>query len=503
MPRIPVVLALSLLAAGCRSSAPDASPKVALTPPVTAAPSVPTPDPAPPSAASLAAPPPTAAAAPAADGATASANAAAETAAGADEETAPGDPATIQKEAVELCQAALDSASRGEIERALAGADHAYELMLQLPASDPHLQSKEDIRILVADVISRVYRSARAGANHRKPAASWDLGLGLLTNDHVQREIDSFLGPERELFLDAYRRSGRYRPMILGKLAEAGLPSQLSWLPLVESAFKTRALSRASALGLWQFISSTGLRYSLSRDQWIDERLDPEKSTDAAIKYLADLHAYFGDWPKALAAYNCGEARVMRLSSGSEYLDFWDLYIQLPGETRRYVPRLFAALQILENPGKYGLSLPDSEGAQNGHARVRVEKSVALDKLDLLLGLPEGTLAEMNPELRYKATPKTPYDLRVPAGKESVVPEHMASLPEWKNPRPEYVIHRVRSGETIGTIAKHYGASVAAILTANGMRSAARLRVGQQLRIPVPAGSRPATRPSNKRRRSS
>ena len=129
---------------------------------------------------------------------------------------------------------------------------------------------------------------------------------------------------------------------------------------MVESWFKVRALSRASALGMWQFISSTGLRYGLKRDAWVDERLDPEKSTDAAIGYLTDLHALFGDWPKALAAYNCGESRVLRLSRrSSEYVDFWDLYGGLPRETRRYVPRLFAALQIIENPQKYGVTLPD------------------------------------------------------------------------------------------------------------------------------------------------
>jgi membrane-bound lytic murein transglycosylase D len=258
----------------------------------------------------------------------------------------------------------------------------------------------------------------------------------------------------------------------------------------VESAFKVRALSRASALGLWQFISSTGLRYDLKRDTWIDERLDPEKSTDGAIRYLADLHALFGDWPKALAAYNCGEGRVMRLSrTATDYMDFWDLYAQLPGETRRYVPRLFAALQILEDPRKYGMELPDPDPPVTGVVRMRVERSVALDRLDGLLGVPQGTLAEINPELRYRATPRDAYDLRVPTGREELVATQIATLPEWKNPRPEYVTHRVRSGETLGSIARRYGSSVAAIRSANSMRGSM-LRIGQRLRIPVRAPRR-------------
>ena len=147
---------------------------------------------------------------------------------------------------------------------------------------------------------------------------------------------------------------------------------------MVESWFKVRAYSRASAVGMWQFISSTGQRYGLSRDSWVDERFNPEKSTDAAIGYLTDLHGLFGDWPKALAGYNCGEARVQRLQrrSATEYLDFWDLYELLPRETRRYVPRLFAALQIIENPGKYGMTLPDPDDPPGELARVRIQRAV-------------------------------------------------------------------------------------------------------------------------------
>jgi membrane-bound lytic murein transglycosylase D len=406
------------------------------------------------------------------------------------EETAPEEePATeperVQKEALEACQAAEELLGRGDVEGAIAAVDRAYARMLDLPGNgdDAYLQAKEDIRVLASDLIRRIYSSGRrATAGGSIP---WDLALPIVDNEHVQRELRSFTTVEREQFMEGYRRSGLYRPMILERLEKAGLPGQLSWLPLVESWFKVRALSRASALGMWQFISSTGVRYGLERDTWVDERLDPEKATDAALAYLVDLHGLFGDWPKALAAYNCGEARVMRLSrrSGDEYVDFWDLYELLPWETRRYVPRLLAALQIIENPAKHGMTLPPPDAPAANVGTVRVERSVRLDRLDAALGLEPGTLAALNPALRRQATPKRPYDLRVPAGHEEILLARIETVPVWTP--PQYATHRVRRGETLSQIASRYHTSVSALMRVNGLRSPNRLRVGQRLRIPV------------------
>ncbi len=402
------------------------------------------------------------------------------------------EPELLQKEALELCQSAEQHLDRGEVEEALEAVDRAYELMLALPGNDEgeYLQAKEDIRLLVADLVNRSYRAGRSAA--ARPTASWDLELPMVDNEHVRREIQSFTTKEREQFIAGYRRSGLYRPMILAKLKEAGLPSQLSWLPMVESWFKVRAYSRASAVGMWQFISSTGQRYGLSRDSWVDERFDPEKSTDAAIGYLTDLHGLFGDWPKALAGYNCGEARVQRLQrrSTTEYLDFWDLYALLPRETRCYVPRLFAALQIIENPGKYAMTLPEPDELPGELARVTVERAVKLENLDALLGLQKGTLGDLNPELRYRGTPKRAYGLIVPASHEQTLVAGIGSVPEWRPPQTRYVIHRVRRGQTLSVIARRYGTSVRAIMGTNNLRSANRIREGQRLRIPVRGSGR-------------
>jgi membrane-bound lytic murein transglycosylase D len=410
-----------------------------------------------------------------------------------DEPTPDEEPATepeqIQKDALEACQTADELISNGEIDGALAAVDRAYALMLELPGDgdDTYLQAKEDIRVLAGSLINRIYATRRHAA--ASVSRSWDLALRIVDNEHVQRELRSFQTVERDQFLEGYRRSGLYRPMILERLAAAGLPAQLSWMPLVESWFKVRALSRASALGMWQFIASTGVRYGLDRDTWVDYRLDPERSTDAAIAYLTELHDFFGDWPKVLAAYNCGEARVMRLSQqSSEYQDFWDLYEMLPRETRRYVPRLFAALEIIGDPAKYGMTLPEPEKAETDVAVARVERSVKLASLDNVLGLEAGTLAALNPALRRQATPKRAYDLRVPAGREDALLAQLESVPVWTPPQPRYATHRVRSGDTLSRIAGKYGSSVSAIMKANGLKSAHRLRVGQRLRIPLRGG---------------
>jgi membrane-bound lytic murein transglycosylase D len=274
--------------------------------------------------------------------------------------------------------------------------------------------------------------------------------------------------------------------MIVAKLREAGLPEQLAWLPLIESWFKTRALSSARALGMWQFISSTGYRYGLKRTSWADERMDPEKATDAALAYLKDLHGLFGDWQTAVAAYNCGEARIQRLllRQSAGYFDrFWDLYEELPRETRRYVPRLIAAVLILEDPAKYGFhDLPEPFTPVEVKA-IETTRSIRLADLDAQLELPSGTLAELNPELRQMATPDERYRLIVPTDRAQTVLAHLAALPQTRPETAPITIHRVRSGETLSTIAQHYGTTVRTLMGLNNLRNANRISPGQQLRV--------------------
>lgn len=268
----------------------------------------------------------------------------------------PVDPDALVAEALEACESAHELWQRGDLEASLATLDVAYDLLLQIPDEPRLIQQKDDLRHLISLRVVDIYRSQLT------TAADLNSPIPLEINEHVKKEIARFTGPERGFFVESFRRSGRYRPMILRKLREAGLPEELSWLPLVESGFKDRALSSARALGMWQFISSTGSRYGLDRSHWIDERMDPEKSTDAAIQYLTDLHGMFGDWMMALASYNCGENRVKRLLRRQEadHLDtFWDIYGGLPSETARYVPRFLATIAIVRDPEAYGLELPE------------------------------------------------------------------------------------------------------------------------------------------------
>jgi membrane-bound lytic murein transglycosylase D len=398
------------------------------------------------------------------------------------------EPAVLVAEALEAYEAAQSQWQQGDIETAVATLDLAYDLLLQIPDDPEMAQQKADLRHLISRRIVEIYRSRLATA--AEPGSP----IPVEVNAQVERELARFSGPERRFFLESYQRSGQYRPMIVRKLREAGLPEALSWLPLVESGFKTGALSSARALGMWQFISSTGTRYGLERSHWVDERMDPEKSTDAAIAYLADLHAIFGDWLTALASYNCGENRVLSVIRRQEdgRLDrFWDLYGALPSETARYVPRFLATLLIVGDPEKYGLELPEPLPPV-AYETVSVARHVRLSDLDRALELPQKTLARLNPELRRGATPSEPYALRVPAAATAAFETQLAALPAYVPPPPEsFARHRVRRGETLSIIARRYRTSVGAIARANNLRSRHQIRVGQRLQIPQRGAARP------------
>jgi membrane-bound lytic murein transglycosylase D len=404
--------------------------------------------------------------------------------------------------ALEYAQAANDYWERGDMDNALDALDTAYSLILKVKTDeDPDLlQQKEDLRFTISKRIVEI------NASRFTVAAGDHNAIPLVMNEYVRKEIESFKGPERDFFMAAYRRSGRYRPAMLKAFKEAGMPQELSWLPLIESGFKVRALSRARALGPWQFIASTGYRYGLKRDQWIDERMDLEKSTAAAIAYLKELHQIFGDWTTALAGYNCGEWAVLNRIKTQKinYLDnFWDLYVKLPQETAAYVPRLLAVLHIVNDPKAYGITLPPLDPEIHVE-EVMINKQLQIKTIAGVLNADEDLLEELNAELRLNMTPDGPYPLKVPAGKGETLLAKVDDLPAYCPPAgiasgSGYIVHRVRRGETIASISRKYRTTPEAIADMNGFRKNERLAAGSKIKVPARTrvvqakGSKPST----------
>jgi membrane-bound lytic murein transglycosylase D len=287
--------------------------------------------------------------------------------------------------------------------------------------------------------------------------------------------------------------------MIQNVFRAEGLPLDLAYVPLVESAFKPSALSRAKARGIWQFMRGTALENGLKHDWYIDERAEPEKATRAAAKYLKTLHETFGDWHLALASYNGGPGRVQRaIKRSGRGADFWKLSSStrfLPRETRDYVPLILAAIIIARNPAQYGMEIDPVETPQ--FERIKLPVAVDLRRVAEWIDTPVQTLQSLNPELRRWTTPvrAKDYELKVPEGTGEIVlaqlaqtePGELASL-NW---------HTVRKGETLLTIARKLKVSRADLAEANYLSAKARVRPGQRLIIPRAPTLLVATRTEN------
>lgn len=384
-------------------------------------------------------------------------------------------------EALGLCEVAQSFWQKGELENALEALDKAYSLIIEVDTQQDAklIQQKEDLRFLISKRILEIYASRNIVVNggfHEIPMAM---------NQHVEKELKRFTGIEKKFFTESFHRSGLYMPYILEALKKEGMPEALAWLPLIESGFKAKALSSARALGLWQFIPSTGYKFGLKRDKYVDERLDFIKATDAAIAYLKELHSIFGDWATALAAYNCGEGRVLKVirTQKINYLDnFWDLYQRLPLETARYVPRFFATLHIIRNPEKYGFNHLTTDTPLE-YDTVAINRQVQIKDISKTTAIDLTALRLLNPELRYQILPPESYNLRIPKDAQEQLLASLESIPISRLPQRSYVRHRVRSGQTLSTIARRYRTSVRKIMRANNMRNT-RIRAGRTIKIP-------------------
>lgn len=305
-------------------------------------------------------------------------------------------------------------------------------------------------------------------------------------NSRVLSYVQAFQGSLRPFLTDGLTRAGRYMPMIERVFREEGVPLELAFVPLIESAFKPSAKSRVSAQGVWQFMVPTARDFGLRYDWFIDERSDPEKSTVAAARYLKMLHKIFdGDWALALASYNGGQGRVQRAVRSSGINDFWGLTKGpgwLPRETREYVPMIMAAMVIAKNPQHYGFNLTPLAPLE--YDRVRVPGAVDLRRVAEWADVSLGDIEELNPELRRWTTPVNypGYELKVPAGRGMRLTERLAKA----DPADLVAFKRynVRRGDTLARVATRHHVSRTELAVANGLSTRARLRAGQTLIIP-------------------
>ncbi|MFT5089635.1 MAG: membrane-bound lytic murein transglycosylase D [Candidatus Latescibacterota bacterium] len=308
-------------------------------------------------------------------------------------------------------------------------------------------------------------------------------------NARVAASIHFFQTRGRETYKTWMRRSGRFRDLIIETLEREDLPLDLLHIAMIESGFNPRAYSRARAVGLWQFMKSTGQLEGLHQTHWVDQRRDPIKSTIAAANHLKSLHREFGDWRLAIAAYNSGRGRVRRAIAKADTRDFWQL--KLPRETRNYVPLFMAATIISKDPALFGF---DSIPLDPPFVYDEVKLPSSWPYVDLraaarTIGTTEKALRDLNPELRQSITPpglKKPYVLRLPPGTRSTFLDRYARLPASE--KAAVYQYEIQQRDNLSSIAQAFGVSARTIIAANSLKNPNRIHPGQRLYIPAAPG---------------
>lgn len=334
----------------------------------------------------------------------------------------------------------------------------------------------------------------------RKLASPVNLPFNDVTKSYIERYINTRYGTiNRILSLSQY-----YFPQIEEELIKNDIPVEFRAMPIIESALSATAISRAGAAGLWQFMPATGKSYGLEINSLVDERCNPQLATVAACKFLKDMYAIYGDWTLVIASYNCGPGNVNKALARSgvskETGTFWDIYDYLPRETRGYVPAFVGASYAYAYHQQHNIKFDESP-LPLATDTVHVDRIMHLGQVSEVLDIPLEMLRDLNPQYRKDIIPATTkeYSLRLPQRyiteyieqQELINSKDSVYLKEFINPTavekaksvPSYTIHRVKSGETLGAIARKYRVSTSAIIKWNGLRNPDKLSVGQSLKI--------------------
>lgn len=313
----------------------------------------------------------------------------------------------------------------------------------------------------------------------------------LVYNEMVEVWIRFFTSKRGQPVMQRWlERSTRFMPLMQQVMRDHGLPEDLVYLAMIESGFNLKAKSHAKAVGPWQFIPSTGKRYNLNIDYWIDERRDVRKSSIAAATYLRELHLIFGSWYLAAASYNAGEGRVLNAVRRDRTRNFWELARKksnFRAETRNYVPKIIAAALISKNPERYGFTNINFMEPLAWEI-FRVPNGVSLKDVARVINYDDGDLHIMNSELRRGITPpgSEGYDLRIPRGRSQILAQNLHTIEAKKI--GNFLEHSIRRGDTISSIARKYGVDQQSVIDLNKISNTRALRLGQELLIPVGGG---------------
>jgi membrane-bound lytic murein transglycosylase D len=307
-------------------------------------------------------------------------------------------------------------------------------------------------------------------------------GLPITVNDTVLGYVNYFSNKGHRTIENGLIHAGKYRDMIDRIFTEEGVPVELIHLAQAESGFMPRALSKAAAAGMWQFVKFRGNEYGLRQTQFTDDRLDPEMATRAAARHLHDLYNEFGDWYLAIAAYNCGPGVIESAVERTGYADFWELHKRrvLPNETANYVPIILAMTLMAKYPKEYGLEGLTPDPALE-YATLTLNANTNLNLIADLTGLPAAELRDLNPSLLTGTAPEG-YHLKVPFGTALQVAQDLEMVPIDK--RATWRMYRVQTGETLAVVGKKFGQSASAVAKANDLAGDAQLVEGQKLLIP-------------------